>query len=154
MVGTWYFHNCGPGFVDLRSHSLCSVMHSQSYPTLWDAMNCSPPHSSLHGIFQVRILQWLAFPTPTTDRFLLNALIKVGSGWWLDGTAYFADMAGKFFIHIPPLSLQISFVWLHPLESMGKRPGNAGYQGQPQAHRSGVKGRQQTRKGGEYLAQV
>ena len=84
-------------------------------------MNCSPPHSSLHGIFQVRILQWLAFPTPTTDRFLLNALIKVGSGWWLDGTAYFADMAGKFFIHIPPLSLQISFVWLHPLDSMGKK---------------------------------
>ena len=26
-----------------------------------------------------------------------------------------------FFIHIPPLSLLISFVWLHPLDSMGKK---------------------------------
>ena len=35
--------------------------------------------------------------------------------------ALFADTAGKFFIHIPPLSLLISFVWLHPLESIGKK---------------------------------
>ena len=26
-----------------------------------------------------------------------------------------------FIIHIPPLSLLISFVWLHPLESIGKK---------------------------------
>ena len=26
-----------------------------------------------------------------------------------------------FIIHIPPLSLLISFVWLHPLDSMGKK---------------------------------
>ena len=95
MVRTWCFHSCGPGFVHLRSHSLCSAMLAQSYPTLWDSMDWSPPGSSLHGIFQVRILQWLAFPTPTTDRFLLNALIKVGSGWWLDGTACFVCWYGR-----------------------------------------------------------
>ena len=31
---------------------------AQSYPTLSDPMGCSPPGSSLHGIFQARVLQW------------------------------------------------------------------------------------------------
>ena len=30
----------------------------QSCPTLSDPMDCSPPGSSLHGIFQARILEW------------------------------------------------------------------------------------------------
>ena len=33
---------------------------AQSCLTLWDAMNCSPPGSSAHGISQVRILEWVA----------------------------------------------------------------------------------------------
>ena len=32
---------------------------SQSCPTLWDPMNCSLPDSAVHGIFQVRILEWV-----------------------------------------------------------------------------------------------
>ena len=31
---------------------------SQSCPTLSDPMNCSPPGSSIHGIFQARVLEW------------------------------------------------------------------------------------------------
>ena len=27
-------------------------------------MDCSPPGSSIHGIFQVRILEWVACPPP------------------------------------------------------------------------------------------
>ena len=27
-------------------------------------MDCSPPGSSVHGILQARILEWVAFPTP------------------------------------------------------------------------------------------
>ena len=30
----------------------------QSYPTLSDPMDCSPPGSSIHGIFQARELEW------------------------------------------------------------------------------------------------
>ena len=30
----------------------------QSYPTLCDPMDCSPPGSSIHGIFQARVLVW------------------------------------------------------------------------------------------------
>ena len=31
---------------------------SQSCPTLSDPMDCSPPGSSAHGIFQARVLEW------------------------------------------------------------------------------------------------
>ena len=37
----------------------CSV--TQLHATLWDPMDCSPPSSSVHGISQVRILEWVAF---------------------------------------------------------------------------------------------
>ena len=32
----------------------------QSYPTLSDPMDCSLPGSSVHGIFQARVLEWVA----------------------------------------------------------------------------------------------
>ena len=32
----------------------------QSCPTLCDPMDCSPPGSSIHGIFQARVLEWVA----------------------------------------------------------------------------------------------
>ena len=31
---------------------------TQSCPTLRDRMDCSPPGSSVHGIFQARVLEW------------------------------------------------------------------------------------------------
>ena len=33
---------------------------AQSCPTLWDPMDCSLPGSSVHGIFQAIVLEWLA----------------------------------------------------------------------------------------------
>ena len=33
---------------------------SQSSPTLCDSMDCSLPGSSIHGIFQVTVLEWVA----------------------------------------------------------------------------------------------
>ena len=33
---------------------------AQSCPTLSDPMNCSLPGSSMHGIFQARVLEWVA----------------------------------------------------------------------------------------------
>ena len=29
--------------------------------SLWDPMDCSSPGSSVHGIFQARVLEWVAF---------------------------------------------------------------------------------------------
>ncbi|KAM7239037.1 hypothetical protein CapIbe_010557, partial [Capra ibex] len=31
---------------------------AQSYPTVRDPMDCSPPGSSVHVIFQARVLEW------------------------------------------------------------------------------------------------
>ena len=38
------------------------VWVTQLCPTLWDPMSCSPPGSSVHGILQARILEWVAIP--------------------------------------------------------------------------------------------
>ena len=40
------------------------LLVTQSYPTLCESMDCSPPGSSVHGILQARILDWVAIPSP------------------------------------------------------------------------------------------
>ena len=37
---------------------------AQSCATLSDPMDCSPPGSSVHGIFQARVLEWVPWPSP------------------------------------------------------------------------------------------
>ena len=39
------------------------VKSLQSYSTLCDTMGCSPPGSSVHGILQASILEWVAMPS-------------------------------------------------------------------------------------------
>ena len=48
---------------------------SQPCPTLSDPMNCSPPGSSVHGIFQARVLEWgaIAFSNLLSDQIRLVA---------------------------------------------------------------------------------
>ena len=46
--------------------SLDVCVHAKSLwscPTLCDPMDCSPPGSSVHGIFQARILEWVVMPS-------------------------------------------------------------------------------------------
>ena len=40
---------------------MCSV--AKSHPTLCDSLDCGPPVSSVCGIFQARILEWVAMPS-------------------------------------------------------------------------------------------
>ena len=40
---------------------------AQSCPTLCDPMDCSLPGSSVHGIFQARVLDWLAIAFSITE---------------------------------------------------------------------------------------
>ena len=37
---------------------------AQLCPTLSDPMDCSPPGSSIHGIFQATVLEWVPLPSP------------------------------------------------------------------------------------------
>ena len=49
-------------WTELNSSKIPCI-HAQSCVTLCDPMGCSPPVSSLHGIFQARILEWVAIPS-------------------------------------------------------------------------------------------
>ena len=40
------------------------VLVAQSWPPLCDPMDFSPPGSSVHGILQARVLEWVAIPFP------------------------------------------------------------------------------------------
>ena len=43
---------------------VCVCSAAKSCLTLCDPMDCGPPGSSVHGISQVRILEWVASPSP------------------------------------------------------------------------------------------
>ena len=49
---------------------------AQSCPTLYNPMDSSLPGSSVHGIFQAKVLEWVAFPSPGD---LPNPGLKPGS---------------------------------------------------------------------------
>ena len=58
-----------------------SPVIAQSCPTLCDPMDCSLSGSSVHGIFQARVLEWIAiafsrgiFPTQESNLHLLQLL--------------------------------------------------------------------------------
>ena len=59
----------------------------QSYPTLYNPLDCNPPGSSVHGILQARIWEWVAMPSSR------------GSSWPRDRTqvSWVSCIAGKFF---------------------------------------------------------
>ena len=48
-----------PGSALLQVDGICCAK-SLSCPTLCDPLDCSPPGSSVHGILQARILEWVA----------------------------------------------------------------------------------------------
>ena len=59
--------------------SFCSILLAaaaaaakslQSCPTFSEPMDCSPPGSSIHGIFQTRVLEWGAIAS--SDNILLK----------------------------------------------------------------------------------
>ena len=43
----------------IDSFCMCMCVHAQSHLTLCNPMDCSPLGSSVHGIFQARILEWV-----------------------------------------------------------------------------------------------
>ena len=61
-----------------------AVLVTQLCSTLCDPMDCSLPGSSVHGILQARILEWVAIPF---SRDLPNPGIEPGS----------LILAGRFF---------------------------------------------------------
>ena len=55
----------------------------ESCPTLCNRMDCSPPGSSVHGILQARILEWVAVPSSSgssqhRDRTFISYISCIG----------------------------------------------------------------------------
>ena len=70
----WYEYYCCPHFIDKsQNYAVFRKMtwladgtpakSSQSHLTLWRPVDCSPPGSSVHGILQARMLEWIIIST-------------------------------------------------------------------------------------------
>ena len=76
----------------------------QSCPTLCDSMDCSPPDSSVHGIFQAKILKWVSISSSR------------GSCWPRDWNqvSSVSRIRGKFFTAEPSWKpIYLSYFNLH-----------------------------------------
>ena len=62
LVETWISCTAGRFFTNWapKEAPFCCCELAQSCPTLCNPMDCSLPGSSVHGIFQARILEWVA----------------------------------------------------------------------------------------------
>ena len=63
--------------------TMCVHMHAQLFSTLWDPMDSIPPGSSVHGIFQPRILEWVAIsyskgPSQPRDQTWISCISCIG----------------------------------------------------------------------------
>ena len=73
---------------------------AQSCPTLCDTMDCSLPGSSLHGIFQTRVLEWVAIS------------FSRGSSWPRDRTGV-SHIVGRYFIVWATREVNYSSTWAY-----------------------------------------
>ena len=71
---------------------------SQSSLTLRDPMDCSPPGSSVHGIFQARVLEWGAIAFSAGTSYLP---LELGAN---DNFSVFAKVAAA--LQLPSLTLR------------------------------------------------
>ena len=90
----------------------------QSCPTLCDPMDCSLPGSSFHGIFQARILEWVAMPSSNLSFViqLLGHVVLFVIPW----TA--AHQASLFFINSQSLFKFMSIESVMPFNHLTLRP--------------------------------
>ena len=77
---------------------LCAYLAAKFCPTLCDPMDCSLPGSSVHGILQARILEWVAIS------------FSRGSSWSRIEPASPA-LAGRFFTTKPPGNPKKNITW-------------------------------------------
>ena len=78
---TWWCFNLISPFK--KRHAKVKVLVTQSCLTLCDPKDCGPPGSSVHGILQARILQWVAVPTPRgSSQLRYRTQVSLIVGWF------------------------------------------------------------------------
>ena len=86
---------------------------AQLCPTLSDPMNCSPLGSSIHGIFQARVLEWGAIAFSNVPLLLLLSRF---SCVWLCATPEMAALSISNFLEgISRLSHSVAFLYFFAL---------------------------------------
>ena len=89
----------------------------QSQPTLWDPMDWSPPGSSVHGILQARILEWVATPSSRRSSRSMD---------WTHLSCVFC-IAGGFFTAEPLGKPTVFLLLKHQASLVGTRAGDHSY---------------------------
>ena len=81
---------------------LCRCLVAQSCPTLCDPMDCSLPDSSVHGIVQARILEWVAIPFSRGSSWPRDQTYLLFGRWilyyWATWEAFHMPKLGKILI--------------------------------------------------------
>ena len=98
-------HNVLNTFVCLTlEHNVCA-WSLESCQTVGDTMDCSPPGSSVHGILQAQILEWVAMPSSrgssqSRDRTHVSFVFCIA------GELFTAESLGK------PLNIVYLFIYI------------------------------------------
>ena len=80
-------------------NEMCAKLF-QSCLTLCDSMDCSPPGSSVHGILQARILEWVAMPSSRGSSLPRDRTLSLMS----------PERAGRFFTVSATWEVQMNWV--------------------------------------------
>jgi len=83
---------------------------AQLCPTLSDPMDCSPPGSSIRGIFQARVLEWGAIAF--SDEFSVCWILTSYQLMWYANIFSFGRLS--FILLMVSLVVQKSLVWYSP----------------------------------------
>ena len=76
---------------------------AESCPTLSDPMDCSPPGSSIHGLFQARVLEGLPLPSPLKAWLSPNLTIELSKFY-----KHFQRIFKCFCRHVSPVAVLYS----------------------------------------------
>ena len=79
---------------------------AQSCPTLHDLMDCSLPGSSVHGIFQARVLEWVAIAFSITEDESVSFILLLSFIYLSD--TLIADALYIFLLHYGKSALTFS----------------------------------------------
>ena len=105
------------------SLKVCCVC-AQSHPTLSDPLDYSPPRSSVHGIFQARILEWVALPfsrgssQPRDWTWVFCISGELFTHWTIREAQNFVDPCFIEYIYI---FIYCCLYWIRMCKSLGQK---------------------------------
>ena len=95
----WVGYSCATEdmrhFTNFRCASACSVV--QSCLPLCDPMDCSQPGFSVHGIFQAKILEWIAISSRGSSDPGVKAM---SPAWWEDSLPLSHLGSHRLYLHV------------------------------------------------------